>query len=176
MSIEPQWQALQHCSRCGHKLDQRQVGDRLRPACPNCNFIVYLDPKVACGILIERDQQILLVQRAREPGKGLWCLPAGFEDADEAPETTAHREAYEETGLHIQLGKVFGIYHYTDDPRGAGILIIYHATCTDTSSLRPGDDAANIAFFDRHNLPPISNQSHQRAINDWLAQFDAPLR
>jgi ADP-ribose pyrophosphatase YjhB (NUDIX family) len=131
--------------------------------------VVYHDPKVACGVLIERGGQVLLVRRRNEPGRGLWCLPCGFEEADEPPERTARREAYEETGLDVALGGVLGIYHYTDDPRGAGILVIFRARCAAAAAPVPGDDADDAGFFAADSLPPISHHSHSRALADWIA-------
>lgn len=167
---DPQWQALRFCSRCGTALGRRAVGGRTRPACPSCGFVVYLDPKVACGVLIERDGCVLLVQRRNEPGRGLWCLPAGFEDADEPSEHAARREAREETGLDVAIGTLLGVYHYTDDPRGAGILLIYHAECAPDASPVAGDDALDAAFFAPDALPPISHHTHRAALHDWLAR------
>ena len=167
MKTDPQWQPLRFCSRCGSELAEREVGGRLRPACSACGFIVYRDPKVACGVLIERDGQVLLVRRRNEPGRGLWCLPCGFEEADESPEQTARREAYEETGLDVALDGVLGIYHYTDDPRGAGILVIFRAHCAGLPT--PGDDADAAAFFAAGALPQISHHTHRRALEDWIA-------
>lgn len=173
MTIDPQWQPLRFCSRCGGALSERAVGDRMRPACPACGFVVYRDPKVACGVLIERDSHVLLVRRRNEPGRGRWCLPCGFEDADEPPEHTARREAREETGLDVTLDGVLGIYHYTDDPRGAGILLVFRANCADPSAATAGDDADAIGFFSSTELPSISHHTHRRAIEDW---FDEQAR
>ncbi|HEX5690224.1 MAG TPA: NUDIX hydrolase, partial [Roseiflexaceae bacterium] len=76
MSTDPQWQPLRFCSRCGAALVEREVRGRVRPTCQACGFVVYLDPKVACGVLIEREGRVLLVRRRNEPGRGLWCLPS----------------------------------------------------------------------------------------------------
>jgi 8-oxo-dGTP diphosphatase len=173
MSTDPQWQPLRYCSRCGGQLAERAVGGRTRPACPSCGFVAYLDPKVACGVLLERGGKVLLVRRRNEPGRGLWCLPCGFEEADEPPEQAARREALEEIGVEVALDGVLGIYHYTDDPRGAGILVIYRARCDDTAALAPGDDAADIGFFAPEALPPISHHTHRRALEDWMAESNA---
>lgn len=172
MSDDPQWRPLSYCSRCGAALGQKLVGGRERPACSACGFVVYVDPKVACGVLIVRDGALLLVQRRREPGRGLWCLPCGFEDADESPQAAALREAREETGLDIRLGSLFGAYHYTDDPRGAGILLVFRAECAADAQPSPGDDAANAAFFAIDKLPPISHHTHRAAIEDWIASHE----
>jgi ADP-ribose pyrophosphatase YjhB (NUDIX family) len=145
------------------------VGGRIRPACPVCGFVVYIDPKVACAVLIEREGRVLLVRRRYEPGRGRWCLPCGFEDADEPPEQAARREAHEETGLEVALDGVLGIYHYTDDPRGAGIVVVFRAHCDPAAQPAPGDDADAVGFFAPDALPPISHHAHRRALEDWAA-------
>lgn len=168
-SIDPQLQRLRFCSRCGAELATRAIGGRERPACPACGFVVYLDPKVACGVLIERAGRVLLVRRRREPGRGRWCLPSGFEDADESPQQAARREAHEETGLTVELEGLLGIYHYTDDPRGAGILLVFRARCDDAAEPAAGDDADDLGFFAPDALPTISHHTHRRALDDWIS-------
>lgn len=176
MTTNPQTNNLLFCSRCGHELGQRMANGRVRPACPACGFVVYLDPKVACGALIERDGKVLLVRRRHNPGRGLWCLPCGFEDADESPETTAQREVLEETGIHATIHNLLGVYHYIDDPRGAGIILFFRATCDPDAVLRPGDDADNAGFFAPDALPPISHHTHQAALRAWAAATHPPER
>ena len=163
---DPQTRAARFCSRCGAALAARAVGGRERPACPACGFVVYVDPKVACAVLVERDGQVLLVRRRNEPGRGLWCLPCGFADADEPPEEAARREAREETGLDVVVEGLLGAYHYTDDPRGAGILLVYRARSGDDAP-RAGDDADDTGFFAPEELPPISHHTHTRALQQW---------
>lgn len=170
-TIDPQWQHVRFCSRCGGALAARVVHGRARPACPACGFVVYADPKVACAVLLERGGRVLLVRRRHEPGCGLWCLPCGFEDADEPPERAAQREAREEAGLDVAIGSIFGIYHYTDDPRGAGILIVYRATSAEDAAPAAGDDASELGFFAPDLLPPISHQTHRRALEAWRAEL-----
>ncbi len=166
-TTDPQWQALGFCSRCGHALSRRVAHGRERPACPACGFVVYLDPKVACAVLVEHAGKVLLVQRRFEPGRGKWCLPAGFEDADESPQQAAVREAKEETGLDVVPGTVLGVYHYTDDPRGAGVLIVFRAACGAGAQPHASDDAAQVGFFSPDALPPISHHTHAAALADW---------
>ena len=55
----------------------------------------------AAGVLVHIEGGILLIERAREPGKGLWDIPGGFVDPDESAEQAAAREVLEETGLVI---------------------------------------------------------------------------
>jgi 8-oxo-dGTP diphosphatase len=167
---DPQWRPLRYCSRCGTALSQRLAHGRERPACPACGFVVYIDSKIACASVVEQAGKVLLVRRRNEPGRGLWCLPCGFAEADEPPEQAARREALEEAGLAISLNGLLGVYHYTDDPRGAGILLVFRANCADTTAAAAGDDADAIGFFGANELPPISHHTHRQAIADWLSE------
>jgi 8-oxo-dGTP diphosphatase len=167
---DPQWRPMRYCSRCGAALGQRFAHGRERLACSACGFIVYIDPKVACGVLIEQNGRVLLVRRRNQPGRGLWCLPCGFAEADEPPELAARREAREEAGLEVTLNGLLGVYHYTDDPRGAGILLVFRASCPEPAAAIAGDDADMISFFAPTQLPPISHHTHQRAIEDWISE------
>lgn len=66
----------------------------------------------AVGVVIVNSQgEVLLQQRA---DNGQWGLPGGMMDPGETPEETAHREVYEETGLHIELERVVGVYAGTE--------------------------------------------------------------
>jgi 8-oxo-dGTP diphosphatase len=106
------------------------------------------------------------VRRRNEPGRGHWCLPCGFADADEPPEEAARREALEETGLAVRVGTLLGAYHYTDDPRGAGILLVYRASCP-VGEPQPADDADDAGFFAADAWPPLSHHTHERALAAW---------
>jgi NADH pyrophosphatase NudC (nudix superfamily) len=54
-----------------------------RPICTSCGHIVFFSPAVAVLALITQNDQVLLVQRAGDPKKGLWVTPAGFMEWDE---------------------------------------------------------------------------------------------
>ena len=65
---------------------------------------------------------------------------------------------------------LLGAYHYTDDPRGAGILLVFRASCADPAAAIAGDDADMIGFFAPGELPPISHHTHRSAIEDWVVE------
>ncbi|MFX1259026.1 MAG: NUDIX hydrolase [Promethearchaeota archaeon] len=66
-------------------------------------------PHVGVGILLIRDNQLLLVKRKYDPDAGYWSIPGGHLDLGEKVQTAAEREAYEETGFKVKISKLAGI-------------------------------------------------------------------
>ncbi len=58
-------------------------------------------PRVGVGVIITKDQQVLLLRRHNTHGAGTWSTPGGHLDFGETPEQCAVREVKEETGLDI---------------------------------------------------------------------------
>src|SRR5262249_61081466 len=97
----------------------------------------------------------------RGAGGGLGCLRCGFAGADEPPQLAGRGEGREEAGLDIRVEELLGAYHYTDDPRGAGILLVFRAGCAEPAAAAAGDDADMIGFFAPTELPPLSHHTHR---------------
>ena len=142
-----------YCPRCGRSLISKQHTGRQRPYCTDCEQPIYFDPKVAVAVFIEQNEQVLLIQRGLEPGKGKWALPAGFVDYDETPEDAAIRETLEETRLHIQIDRLLAVYPKRD--KGLADIVIAYRASIIGGDLQAGDDAAAVGFFGRDNLPPL---------------------
>src|SRR5215216_7205118 len=116
----------QFCAVCGSLTEDRLVEGALRPVCTACGQVVYLDPKLAAAVLIARDGRLLLGRRGpgtREPGK--WSFPAGFVERGEPIEMAATREAFEETGLRVELGPLLGLFSEQGE---TVVLAVYLAT------------------------------------------------
>jgi 8-oxo-dGTP diphosphatase len=60
-------------------------------------------PQLAVSAAIFRDGKILLVRRAKSPGKGFYSLPGGRVEFGESLQTALHREVDEETALKIEI-------------------------------------------------------------------------
>lgn len=141
------------CPNCGTAFVHKQYHGQVRPVCPACEFVMYHDPKVAVVVVVLRDDAVLLVKRANEPGQGLWACPAGFVDYNEAPYDAAIRETQEETGLIIQIDRVLEVYGRKDAGL-ANIAICYQASVVG-GDLNAGDDAEDARWFKRDTLPPL---------------------
>ena len=157
---------LNYCPRCGHALEDREAFGRRRRVCTACEQVVFREHKVAAGVLVVHEGQVLLVRRRFEPRMGEWSLPAGFVDFDEDPAEAAVRECREETGLEVTVTGLLDVIAGREHPRGADIAIVYLA-CWAGGSPRPADDADRAAFFAPDALPPLAFRATRQAVARW---------
>ncbi len=170
---------VKYCARCGHLLEMREVDDRhVRPVCPACGYIVYLNPVIAVGVIAARaDGQILLVLRGENPGRGLWGLPAGFMEIDETAEQTAVRECLEETGVTVELQDLWGVWSYHHEwKHSSGVLVLYVARPL-SGEPRGGSDSVEARYFAPEDISDaqLAFHTHREAIARWKAAHPAGI-
>jgi len=150
------------CPMCGARLAGRQVGGRLRPACPDCPFVHFRNPGVGAAVVVFDDAgRILLVKRA--PGAtraGLWSIPAGYVDYGEEVRAGAARELLEETGLEADVGAPVWVATNFHDPAKVTVGIWFAGTVTG-GTLQAGDDAAAAEWFALDELPPMAFETDE---------------
>jgi 8-oxo-dGTP diphosphatase len=59
-------------------------------------------PKVGIGVIIIKDNKILLGKRRNAHGEGSWCYPGGHLEFGESWEECSRREVREEVGIEIK--------------------------------------------------------------------------
>jgi 8-oxo-dGTP diphosphatase len=156
--------AFRYCPRCRVELKPTLAGGRLRPTCPACGFVQYLNPAPGAGVILWRDGKVCLVQRKFAPKEGQWTLPTGFMEWDEDSETTAIRETREETGLDIELRGLFAV-HTGILPPDTPVLVVFYDAEEIGGELLAGDDAAAVGFFALDDLPgPIAFAAHRKVL------------
>ncbi|MEM7333394.1 MAG: NUDIX hydrolase [Chloroflexota bacterium] len=158
---------VRYCSNCGAPMETRCIGDKLRRACTQCNFIHFTDPKVGVGVFVVRDSKILLVRRTMAPEIGKWSIPAGYIDHGEDPEVVAVREAFEETSLTVEIEKLIDVYHNPPEEGGATVFILYQAKLL-SGTPQAGDDADAVGFFGADELPEIAFKSTRDVIGRFF--------
>jgi len=153
------------CTQCGGSLTTRDVRGTPRRWCGTCDHIHYADPKVAVGVAVFRDDQLLLVRRTMDPGRGLWSLPGGYLDRGEEPAVAAAREAEEEAGVRVEVRHVLDVF--ANPPEDGGAVFVLYAASWVAGEPTPGDDADRAAFFGRDELPPLAFRSTDHVIAGW---------
>ena len=111
--------AFKYCPKCGAAAIRAASPKLLR--CDACGFELYMNPAAAvAGVITDGQGRILVLVRAREPGKGKWDLPGGFVDPGETAEDAISREVREELGLELTARRYLGswpnIYEYGSVP------------------------------------------------------------
>jgi ADP-ribose pyrophosphatase YjhB (NUDIX family) len=81
-------------------------------------------PQLAVSGVIFRDGKILLVRRARSPGRGFYSLPGGRVEFGESLHTALHREVDEETALRIEIVGLAGWREVLPTAPGGGHYLI----------------------------------------------------
>src|SRR5713226_8267128 len=143
------------CIRCGSELVMRVIEGRELEACPNDDFILWRDPKVASAVVVETDGGVVLGRRSIEPGYGLWCLPGGFVNDDEHPADAAKRECLEEISAAVELTSLIGVYHVPKRDASSIVGIGYRARLVDGEQLSAGSEMLEVSVFPMESLPAL---------------------
>jgi len=98
---------FQYCVRCGQAKPAARSDFEFQ--CEACGHRHFVNPIAAVvALLSNREGELLLIRRARDPGRGKLGLPGGFVDPGEAAEEALGREVREETGLTVAQWHYFG--------------------------------------------------------------------
>ncbi len=133
-------------------------------------------PRVGANAIVFNEAgEILLTRRA---DNGQWCLPGGHMDFGETLAETAVRETLEETGLHVQVERLIGVYS-APYPDGITLndtnqVVIASFLCRVTGG-EPclGSETTGIGYFPAHQLPQPLLSFHRQRIEDALAAHEA---
>ena len=161
---------MNFCPRCGHPLKDAFKYGKTRRVCDACGFVHFRDPKVAAVVFVAEANRVLMVQRAFNPQRGKWALPAGYIDYGEDPREAGIREVQEETGLEVVIRRVIDVLG--PDPSGenpASIVILFEGERTG-GALAAADDAKRAEFFRPDEIPldEIAFESTRQLIKAWV--------
>ena len=150
-------------ARMAHEWQQLEKEKALWAGAPYPPVFVTVDALVRCA------DRVLLIQRGRSPGQGLWALPGGFIDVRETTYQSILRELQEETGLHLLPGDMAHALRATrlfDHPdRSQRGRVITHAHYFDLGKRPPpevqaADDAADARWVPITELATMEDQFH----------------
>ena len=114
--------------------------------CPRCRYLMFDYPRPCAGMVVVKDDSVLLLRRGHRPKRGWLDLPGGFVEANEDLEAAARRELREETGLSV--GAVHSLGYHWDQYLLEGFgsfptLNFYWVTRWRSGIPRAADDAAD---------------------------------
>lgn len=116
MHIPEKVKLFNYCPACGSSDIVFEANKKFY--CRKCAFTYYHNVAAAVGAILEYDRKIVLIKRAKEPGKGKLDLPGGFVDPKESAEKALIREVKEELNINLNrlkyLGSYPNIYKYED--------------------------------------------------------------
>lgn len=130
------------------------------------------------AVLFNESDQVLLHKRS---DNGAWGLPGGRMEIGETVEQCAVRETFEETGLHVAVKRLVGVY---SDPNGYSILrypsgyavhyvIIVFEVMKVGGELQISEESTALDFFDVSDLPDGIAPSARIRVQDTLVARDA---
>src|SRR5215212_12229450 len=122
-------------------------------------------PIGAAVLIRDARGRILLVQQTYR-SSAIWLPPGGWVDRGETPGEAACREAREEVGLDVTVGRPLAV--------GSGgygeVTILFECHLLGEPTLRLSDEIERAAFFPPDALPPLADQTRR-----WLAEALATL-
>jgi ADP-ribose pyrophosphatase YjhB (NUDIX family) len=164
------------CPKCGIGLESKSLkdGEPPRLVCPGCDFIFYLDPKVAACTICLWDGGILLMKRGIEPELGKWVFPGGFVDRGEAVEAAAVRETREETNLKVSLTGILDVYSFP----GSEVVVVVYAAEVTGGEPKACDECLEVKAFAPEAIPwaDLAFDSTRAALKDYIHRFFPRVR
>ena len=122
----------------------------------------------AGAVVLDDAGRLLVVQRANEPGRGLWTVPGGRCLADETASEACAREVGEETGLLVRV--VGEVGRVERDGVDGVVYDITDFRCEVVGGeLRAGDDALDARWVDRRAFEQLALV---RGLAEFLAEHD----
>ena len=132
-------------------------------------------PIVGIGVVVLREDAVLLVRRGQAPALGAWSLPGGAQMLGETAEAGARRELREETALQVGSLHLAGCVDsiHTD----ASCRIEYHYTILDFCAVYAGGqaiaggDAVDVAWASLERLEEFDLWDEARRIIELSQQI-----
>ena len=132
-----------------------------------------VQPTLAVGGIVFKENKVLLVRRGKAPAKGLWAIPGGSVKLGETLKDAAEREIIEETGIQVRAGA--SVYSFESIERDDNGEVQFHYYIVDleaeyiSGEVTAGDDADDAAWMTVADLKV--NDVHPRTLEMLACQY-----
>lgn len=120
-------------------------------------------PATCVGAIATRTNELLMVRRATEPGRGRWSVPGGRVERGEMLAEAVVRELLEETGLEGVCGPLIGWTEIIGEDHHF-VVLDFEVTILGAQDPTPGDDALEAEWVPVWTVPELD-------LVDGLAEF-----
>ena len=112
-------------------------------------------PKVGVGVVIIKDNKVLMGKRKNAHGEGSWSFPGGHLEFNEPIENCAQRETLEEVGIKIKNIKSGPFTNDFFENEGKHYVTLYVISEYDSGEVRimEPEKCECWEWFEWHNLP-----------------------
>jgi 8-oxo-dGTP diphosphatase len=120
---------------------------------------------IVAGVCIRQDGKVLLVQEAKPKVRGLWNFPAGKVEEGDTIETTAAKEAREETGYSVQIVRELGLFH---EELQEPVKHLFEATVVSGTVRYDPNEILDVSWFSETELERMEQAGQLRG--KWVMQ------
>ncbi len=132
----------------------------------------------ASSIIFDESRGKVLLTKRTDNAR--WCLPGGGMDPGESVEEACVREAYEETGLHVRVTRLVGVYtspdlviEYDDGNIFQPVSLSFEVEITG-GELGLSDETTEVGYFTIEDVETMDLMDHHRArIQDALQNVES---
>ena len=145
-----------HCPVCGSAdFIQNNVKSK---RCESCGFVYYINPSSAvASFIVNKQGDLLVCKRGKDPEKGTWDLPGGFVDGNETAEEAISREIFEE--LQTKVTDANYLFSLPNEYEYSKLTVptldmFFECTLENLNNLKPSDDVEDCFFVPLKELNP----------------------
>ena len=131
----------------------------------------------ASSIIFDESREKVLLTKRTDNGR--WCLPGGGMDPGESIEEACVREAYEETGFHVKVTRLVGVYttpdlvvEYADGNVIQPVALSFEATVTG-GEMGLSDETTDVGYFSVEEMGSLDlMENHAERIRDAMQNLE----
>ena len=165
-----------HCPVCGDT--NFKLKSEKSKSCNKCGFVYFMNASAAvAAFIVNKEGELLVCKRAKEPEKGTLDLPGGFVDDNETAEEAISREISEELQVNaITTEYLFSLpntylYSRLTIPT---LDLFFRCDVDDTTKIIPTDDVEACFFIKIEDIDPsqFGLKSIKKAVSIFKLQHN----